>query len=104
MLNQNLMRQPFIDKDIEIKLNYDILNIYKKLVRGDENIDFSPKSNTVCINRSDIKVDNWEKWMQEVIWYGHRSGAYLYKCESDIDNQKVELSTKDLGESLNLSN
>ncbi|MCI5054393.1 MAG: radical SAM protein [Pelagibacteraceae bacterium] len=103
-LNQNLMRQPFIDKDIEIKLNYDILNIYKKLVRGEKNIDFSPKSNTVCINRSDIKVDNWEKWMQEVIWYGHRSGAYLYKCESDIDNQKVELATKDLAESLNLSN
>ena len=93
-LNKILMRQPFETKDTEIKVNYDVLGIYNSLIKGEKNIDISQKPNKIKIVRSDMKVETWEKWMQEVIWYGHRSGAYLYKCETDLTAQTTNISSE----------
>jgi len=104
-VNQYLMRQPFVKDDIHLDLQYDILNIYESLVNGETNINLNKKPNRLNINRTDYIIEDWNKWMQEVIWYGHRSGAYMYKFESSLLKPKVEdLATINMNDSLNLSN
>ena len=43
------------------------------------------------IIRDDMKFNSFEEWLREVIWYGHRSGKYLYKV---LENDKLDILDK----------
>ncbi len=78
--NRNIMRQPSKLKDTSLDLKFNIPDYFNHLVKG-KKTDYLQYSHpvTVEILRSDRKFENIEEWMREVVWYGHRSGAYLYK-------------------------
>ena len=38
-----------------------------------------------------MKFNSFEEWLREVIWYGHRSGKYLYTV---IENNKSDKPEK----------
>ena len=33
----------------------------------------------IKIDRSKDPVMDWQEWARKILWYGHRSGDYLYK-------------------------
>ena len=62
-----------------------------------QNLNFNLKEeqNRNLIVKSDFTFDNWNDWMREVIWYGHRSGRYIcrttnnqIKSNYEFDNDK----------------
>lgn len=80
LLNQNLIKLPFQDKDLDISLSYNIWDVYYAILR---NIKLSLKKGEFCyrIDRTSIKWQSWEDWCREVIWYGNKKGAYIYNCK-----------------------
>jgi len=76
-----------------LELKFNIPEYYNSLVKG-KKIDYLQFAYPVNIEilRSERKFKNIEEWMREVVWYGHRSGAYLYKYKvsknlKNIDNR-----------------
>jgi len=76
-LNQNLIKLPFQDKDLEVCLSYNIWDVYHAALRG---IDVPLKKGKFCykIDRTSTKWPSWEQWCQKVVWYGNKKGAYFY--------------------------
>jgi len=76
-LNRVMIKQPGQSDDIEVELKFDMLAYYRAALGGRPP---RPKRQSVrCrIERSREVWSDWPSWMQEVVWYGHKSGAYLY--------------------------
>lgn len=76
-LNRLLIKKPFQNKDIDINLNYNVLEFYRGILTGSE----IPLQNTPCahvIDRTSETWTDWEDWCQKMVWYCNRNGAYLY--------------------------
>lgn len=90
--NLELIKQPFINENKKIKLNYNILDFYQSaLVTKDiplEEGDFCYE-----IVRNQAKWNSWPKWCKEVVWFGTKKGDYLYSFLKE--NQRVCLNSKD---------
>ena len=94
-VNKKMMRLPFENKDENITTKYNILESFTHMK---QNADFEliEKEVSLKIIKSDFSFDNWDDWMREVIWYGHRSGKYSCKIiESNSYNQKTLLKNKE---------
>lgn len=76
-LNQALIKIPFQTKDIDIKLSHNIWDVYRATLLG-KKIELLSGNYTHTIDRTTEKWEAWDKWFQEVVWYGNRRGAYLY--------------------------
>ncbi len=85
MVNKKMMRLPFENKDESLFTKYNILESFQLMKESSE---FEIKEENILqkIIKSDFVYNNWEDWMQEVIWYGHRSGKY--SCEIIEDKLK----------------
>jgi hypothetical protein len=82
-LNKALFKQPFQTEDLEIKLSYNIWEVYQNYLVGiDIPIEKAPV--TYLIDRTSQVWSSWEQWCQEVIWYGNKKGAYLYRVKEQI--------------------
>lgn len=79
-LNKNLIKLPFQEKDIDIRLSYNIWDVYYAALRGIE-LPFEKDGYSYRIERSNQKWLSWEDWCREVIWYGNKKGAYIYNCK-----------------------
>jgi len=77
--NQNLLKMPFQDKNLKIKLAYNIWDIYKANLIG-KNIPVKEDEYYYEIDRTTSKWFSWDDWCREVVWYGNKRGAYLYSC------------------------
>ena len=77
-LNQNLMKLPFQTLDLSAKFSYNIFDAYKAALEG---VDIPVEEGTYnyTIDRTTQRWSSWEEWCKEVIWYGNKKGAYLYK-------------------------
>lgn len=76
-LNQALLKIPFQFEDVEIHLNYNIMDFYQGLRIG-ESIPLEEKPRTLLIDRTSQRWNSWDDYCREVIWYGNKKGAYLY--------------------------
>lgn len=76
-LNQALLKIPFQLEDVEIHLNYNIMDFYQGLRIG-ESIPLEEKPRTLLIDRTSQRWNSWDDYCREVIWYGNKKGAYLY--------------------------
>lgn len=79
-LNYKLIKKPMIKNDEEIKLHYNILEFYNKILLG-ENIKIISGEYNIKIIRSKEKLMDWNEWARKVLWFGHRSGNYMYNFE-----------------------
>ena len=77
------------DKDETFNLKYNILDYYKSILSL-EKIELIEDPQKILIIKSDLKFDSPQKWMREIIWYGHRSGKYLCKVKNIYDKNEVE--------------
>lgn len=90
LLNQNLIKLPFQDEDLDISLSYNIWDVYYVILR---NAKLPLKKGEFCymIDRTSVKWQSWEDWCREVIWYGNKKGAYIYNCKPiGSDKQTVK--------------
>jgi radical SAM superfamily enzyme YgiQ (UPF0313 family) len=76
-LNANLLHQPYQPHDIEIKLEYDIMNFYNA-VRCGESAEIQQQPTIIHIERSRRFYNDFSAWCREVVWWGNKKGAYLY--------------------------
>jgi len=82
------MRLPFENQNLEITTKYNIIECFENIKQS---LDFElvRKENEYVIVKDDFTFDNWDDWMREVIWYGHRSGKYTCK----IINKNKQINT-----------
>ena len=83
------LRKPFLKKNIIINFDYDIPSDYKKSLL-DEEINIKKKKCKYEIQIESEKTRDFLQWAQEVIWYGHRQGDYLYKS---LPEQKSKVNS-----------
>ncbi len=76
-LNAALIRQPFCEADVTVKSDYNIWEFYRAAVCGEE-VPLVRTSCTYSIDRTSSRWENWQDWCREVIWFGSKSGSYLY--------------------------
>ena len=74
----------FVDK-------YNIYNSYQSIIKMEDHAFKKSKEINLEIIRDDMKFNSFEEWLREVIWYGHRSGKYLYTV---IENNKSDKPEK----------
>ena len=76
-LNQNLLKLPFQNTDMELKTDYNIWEFYCSILLG-ERILLEKKPTVNYIDRSTESWDSFQDWCRKVIWWGNKRGAYLY--------------------------
>ena len=94
LINKKMMRLPFENKNEFINSNFNVIECFKSMK---ENTNYNLKKGNYIqkIIKDDFTYDNWEDWMREVIWYGHRSGKYSCKVvEQDKKNKSIEIKNK----------
>ena len=77
-VNKDLIKQPFIDKDITITLGYNILELYQKKLSGGT-ISLQKGIFNYMIDKTSNTWPKFEDWLRDVVWYGTKKGAYLYE-------------------------
>ncbi|MEK7790073.1 MAG: radical SAM protein [Deltaproteobacteria bacterium] len=79
-LNKNLIKFPFQNRNLDLKLGYNIWEFYKNGLKG---IQIPLKEGNFCyqIDRESAIWNSWEDWYREVVWYGNKKGDYLYECK-----------------------
>jgi radical SAM superfamily enzyme YgiQ (UPF0313 family) len=83
-LNQSLVNQPFQTEDLEIEMWHNIWEVYQAARQGVK-IPLEQQVLHYRIDRLSANKQSWEAWYQEVVWWGNKKGAYLYKNVSLLD-------------------
>jgi len=73
-----MMRKPFEKKDIILETKFNIIECFD-LMKLNLSFSLEIKKFLYKIIKNDYIYNNWDEWMREVIWYGHRSGKYTCK-------------------------
>ena len=89
ILNKKMMRLPFETKDVTLNFKFNILECYNSMLQN-LNFHLKKQQNKNLIIKSDFTFNNWDDWMREVMWYGHRSGKYTCK----VANSQMKSSYK----------
>jgi radical SAM superfamily enzyme YgiQ (UPF0313 family) len=76
--NEKLIKIPFVDTDIDVELHCNIWDVYRANLIG-EVIQLEHGEYNYTIDRSSKTWNSWNQWYREVVWYGNKKGAYLYK-------------------------
>ncbi len=89
-LNKSLIKLPNQMRDLEIKLNWNILDVYNATLLGKSSTlkrgDF-----TYFIDRTSETWNSWEDWCEKVVWWSNKKGAYLYDCLVTENKRKRKL-------------
>ena len=78
--NKFSLKKPFLNKNIILKLNYNIPEIYRKALL-DEKFKIKKEIINCNILVENEKPKDFLEWAKKVIWYGHRKANYLYDSE-----------------------
>lgn len=76
-LNRGMIKEPFCDEDIELTLDWNILEVYRGALIG-RDVPLEKKGKTYRINRNSQKWGTWEEWLRYGVWYGAKRGAFFY--------------------------
>ncbi|MBR9706730.1 radical SAM protein [Candidatus Pacearchaeota archaeon] len=91
-LNNQLIKRPFTNTDVQVDLEHNVWEIYKDSKAGNP-IDVQEGKFSYLIDRSTETWDSWNEWAQKVVWYGNKRGAYVYKCKP-VENASETLEEK----------
>ena len=76
-LNCALLSQPFVFDDAEVALGHDVWRFFRGILQGDPE-PLRAKRAVYRIERSKEAYADLAAWCREVVWYGHRRGAYYH--------------------------
>ncbi len=78
-LNQSLLKLPFQTEDLELALSYNVWEFYRGVLEG-TSVPLEETPSRYFIDRTREKWTTWDDWCREVVWYGNKRGAYLYRA------------------------
>jgi len=78
LLNRNMIKIPFVNYDITIKLSYNILYVYRMNLIG-KLVKLKKVGYEHTIDRSSESWNTWNEWYRKVVWFGNKRADYLYK-------------------------
>lgn len=81
LLNRALVSQPFAAEDVTLRLGYNIVECWRGICEG-EPVALGAGPVSVLIERSRSHYTDFNRWCQEVVWWGNKKGAYLYPNRS----------------------
>ncbi|MCG9875860.1 MAG: cobalamin-dependent protein [Leptospiraceae bacterium] len=87
-LNKQLIKKPFISDDLLVKQKFNLWDVYRSALIG-ENLKIKSIDRDYIINRTNESWNSWDDWYREVVWYGNKKGAYLYKLR-EVDKAENE--------------
>lgn len=76
-LNRSLLKQPFRSEDETLKCSFNIWEIYRAAVNGGR-VPLQKGGYDYVIDKSSRSWTSWADWCREVIWYGNKTGDYIY--------------------------
>ena len=82
-----LLSQPFVFDDAEVTLGHDVWRFFRGILQGEPRA-LQAKRSTYRIERSKEAFSDFSTWCREIVWYGHRRGAYYHS------GQLVEVETE----------
>lgn len=82
-LNQNLMKQPFVNKDKVIQCDYNLWEVYQAAIKGNS-VEIKKGEYLYSVDRTSQSWNSWENWCREVIWYGNKRGDYIYSVKRSV--------------------
>ncbi len=80
-INKDLIKLPFVDKDLKVTLNHNILEVYNKKLTGLD-VPLKQYITSYIIDRTTNKWPNLKDWLRKVVWYGTKKGEYLYNFKA----------------------
>lgn len=80
LLSKSLIRFPFFSEDIELAIRFNIPEFVKGTMIG-ESVPIRQGDYRVRVIREGTALPSWDEWCKRVVWYGNRSGAYIYDYE-----------------------
>jgi len=87
-LNRALLKMPFQNEDSEIQLDYNVWQVYQTLLRV-AMVPIHKGTFSFRIDRTSLQWTSWEDWCEKVVWWGHKKGAFLYRCVPAVDEFEV---------------
>ena len=78
-LNKSLIKRPFVETDLSIKVKHNIYEVYQCVLNG-KAVPLKTGEYVCTVERSREKWVTLDDWCKEVVWYGTKKGAYLYGC------------------------
>jgi len=91
-LNKCLIKLPSQTEDSEIQLSHNIWEVYQHHLVGID-LRLEKKPCTYAIDKTSQTWASWEQWCKEVIWYGNKKGAYLYKIKEEVFSAELVQET-----------
>jgi radical SAM superfamily enzyme YgiQ (UPF0313 family) len=82
VLSKSLLKVPFVKTDLEIELNYNVLEVYQGVLRKMD-VELKNRCFNYTIDRTSNRWSSCDEWLREVVWYGTKKGAYLYECKNE---------------------
>ena len=79
-LNRNLISQPFIFEDMEITCGFNFIEFYEAIKNG-QDLNLQKGNFVYKILKSKSSFTTLDQWCREVVWWGNKKGAYLYRNE-----------------------
>jgi len=76
-LNRALLKQPNITEDLVLETSHNVLEFYESVLTG-QSVPLEKTPSKYHIDRSSKTWASWDDWCREVIWFGNKTGAYLY--------------------------
>ena len=70
-LNRLLLKKPGENKDLTLKLSYNIYEVYNAIKNG-EDFKLLKRNNIIKIIRSDKIYTDFLRWCREVVWWGNK--------------------------------
>ena len=89
LLNKSLIKLPNQTRDLSVRLNWNILDVYNATLLGKEST-LKEGRFTYFIDRTSETWDSWEDWCEKVVWWSNKKGAYLYDCLISNNKKKKE--------------
>lgn len=86
VLNQHLIKRPFVSEDITLHLSHNIYEFYQS-VRKALGLQLEKAPSVIRIDRSSETWMSWDDWYRKVVWYGNKKGAYLYGQKSEEEKE-----------------
>lgn len=77
-LNQNLIKLPNCSTDIPMATAFNIWEHYRSVIVN-RLVPLEEQTVVYRINRSCEQWASWPDWLEKVVWWGHRKGAYIYE-------------------------
>ncbi len=89
LLNKSLIKLPKQTQDLQVKLNWNILDVYNQTLLG-KPATLKSGDFLYYIDRTSEIWDSWEDWCEKVVWWSNKKGAYLYDCLISNNKKKKE--------------